>query len=418
MKLSIKRIQLKTVFVYLWIFLLILDCFSIYYKTIGYQVTQITNIIMTIAAFFLIERKTLTLEKKNVKALIYLMISFAFLFVFCDYKYLGFITGSAVPIILFYTFFSTNMSRTKIEQILVYYENIVLIISAVSLVLYLAGTVLSLVSPSNVLSATSVGWADFNYASYHGIYFEGQRTYIFGKTITRNIGIFLEAPVFAYVLITALYIELFMRKNARKIPFIILLATIVTTFSSTAIAISLILMFAFYYWNYMKHSWLKLLVPIFAILVSYAAITVVLDKLAIGNDSGAARLNDFMSCWIAFAANPLIGIGFNNVSGVNPYRILKIGTGMSSGIPYVFANGGIVHGLIYIVPAFIGVINMIARKRYLEPRFIGFVVVQTVLLTVIVTEYTLLAQFLLSISWLFIVNWKKFSKSSLEESIA
>lgn len=414
MKLSIKKIQSQTIFVYLWILILVLDCFSIYYRTLGYQTTQIANIVLTIVAFLVVGKNNLRVKKKNANVLICFITSFTYLLVFCDYKYLGFITGIVVPIILFYTFFSVNISRSKIEELLLCYENIILIIASISLIFYFGGTVLNLMSPSNILSASNIGWSDFDYKSYYGIYFEGQRTYFFGKTIIRNIGIFLEAPVFTYVLITAMYIELFMRNNVRKIPIIIFIVTTFTTFSSTAIAVSLILLFIAYYLNYMKRSWLKLFVPIIAIVVFYVAITVVLDKLSIGNDSGAARLDDFFSCWKAFAAHPLFGVGLNNVRGIDPFRAsYRMGgtAGMSSGIPFVFANGGIVHGLIYVLPAVVGVINGVKKKLDLEPKLIGFILVQVLLLTVIVTEYTLLALFFLAMSWFMIVNWRCFTES-------
>ncbi len=65
--------------------------------------------------------------------------------------------------------------------------------------------------------------------------FDTQTQSIFSGVITRNTGIFLEAPMYAYTLLCALYAELFISDEHRMPVIIILLITLVTTFSTTGI---------------------------------------------------------------------------------------------------------------------------------------------------------------------------------------
>lgn len=410
MKVKIKKLQLEKIVMYLWMLLLIIDCFSIYYKIAGYRITQVANIIITFIILLISKPFTLKTRKQNAYVLLYILLSFTFLILICDYKYVGFITGTVIPMVMFFCFFCINLTYNKIKWVLFCFENLILIIAGISLLFYILGTVYKFILPTSIYSASYVGWSDWNYNSYYGLYFEGHRTYFFGRTIIRNIGIFLEAPVFAYVLVLAIYIEMFLRKNTRKLSLMLLAFTIITTFSTTAIALTLILVFIYVYLNYMRYSWLKLLLPIVVIAVFFVVLTVILDKLAAGNDSGTDRMCDFIACWRAFAAHPLVGIGFNNVSGVDPYRDIFKGNrlgGMSSGIPFVFANGGIVHAMIYIFPMLIGGFNSMRKEKHLEYALEGFICIQTVLLFIIIVEYTLLAQFFLAMEWALAINWKK-----------
>ena len=78
--------------------------------------------------------------------------------------------------------------------------------------------------------------------SFHGIYFE--RTYeqfenLFGKTVVRNIGIFPESPMYDIGLITALFSEIFLKKKPSWIKSMVIIVTIITTFGTLAIMLSI-----------------------------------------------------------------------------------------------------------------------------------------------------------------------------------
>ncbi len=410
MKKPIRAFTINSLLLYIWVILLVVDCFSLYYKIYGYKLTQLANIGISVVMLVVLLFKNGRIGRYDFIFLCYLIVSFTYLIVVCNYQYMGFITGCAIPVILYYLYFSLGVNARRVADALFCFENIILVIAAVSLLFYIFGTLLHVISPSAYYSSTRIGWADFDYASYYGVYFEGQRTFFFGRTLVRNIGFFVEAPIFAYVLASALYIELFFRDKLRKSAFCILTLTIITTFSTTALSISVILVFVYYYNNHMNKSFLKLFVPIVLIIVMYVASKIVLDKVSVGNDSGSVRTDDVIACLKAFADNPLTGIGYNNMRGIDPYRggFRQNGlAGMSSGIPFVFASGGIVHGLIYVLPALIAIKRMIIARGKIPWKLYGFIFVQTALMTITVVEFTLLGMFFLALMWAMILHQKQ-----------
>ena len=158
----------------------------------------------------------------------------------------------------------------------------------------------------------------------------------------------------------------------------------------------------------MKKSLLKLLGPILLIVVLYFAGTIVADKLTIGNDSGSARKDDFIACLKTFINNPIIGTGYNNVRGVDPYRAAFRRTGkagMSAGIPFVFANGGFFHGMLYLSPIILTIYQAIRNQKNGNVKLLGFVVIQTILLIFTITEYTLLAELFLITEWFIAIHY-------------
>lgn len=399
---------------YLLMVILVLDCFSLYYKTIGYRTFQITCIGLIICLIILEFVNGRGISNSAIFFITYYIFVCTILLFISNYAYLGFFTGCVIPIVMFSIFISMKNDIYYTGKILSAFSNIIFVIACVSLVFYFAGSLYGLIRPTAFFSYSKIGWADFDYESYYGIYFEGQRTFFFGETILRNIGIFLEAPVFSYVLLTALYIEMFMRQKISKKRIIIFVATILSTYSTVGIALCVILIIFFYFKQASKKSFLKLLVPILIVIASYIVISVVGDKVSIDNDSGASRMDDLVACFKCFFDHPLGGVGYNLVRAIDPYRAANRqgGTaGMSAGIPFVLANGGIFYGSIYIVPMVLGLYRL--SKRTLNIERAGFIVFQFILLIEIVVEYTLLAQFFLVMSWLWVLSFNDQSDKRL-----
>lgn len=417
MALKLKKISINNYLLLIWSILLIVDCFTIYYKLIGYMGLQILNIIISsMILFFGNYRRRLVIKRVDIYFISYYLLICFLLFVFSDYNYLGFVSGCLIPIIIFYLIWGMNKTINKIEEFLYLFSQIIFVLCVISLLFYIFGSVLNLIEPTSVLSSLLIDWSDFDYKSYFGIYFEGHKTYFMGKTILRNIGIFVEAPVFTYVIINALYVEMFLKDNTNKIKIIMYVLTALSTYSTTSIALTVILVFIHIYLHYMKRSLLKLLVPIVFILSINIIYTVISDKLMIGNDSGSVRMDDLFACFKAFAAHPIFGIGYNALRALDPYRSAFRQTGlagMSAGIPYVLANGGILYGSIYLLPPIVAIFKYIKNKMDLQ--YTGFILLQAVLTTVIITEYTLLAECMLTISWYMILNISR--RNYVENSI-
>lgn len=410
LKICTKKFSVENILICCLCIILTLDCFSLYYKIIGYQVLQILAILVSAILILIACKNRCSINKYSAVMTIFTIIIYMFLFVFGDYKYVGYLTGIVLPNIFFFLILGICRYKDISRKLFKYYRCFVLILCIISLLFFIFGTLLGIIKSNNYYSAKQIGWAMFGYNSYYGMYFEGHKTFILGRTLIRNISIFLEAPIFTYVIINALYFEMFYSEKANNKVIFIFVLTALTTFSTTSIIVVALFTFIYIYKNYMKKSLLKIFLPIGLIIVFRVGITFISDKLSETNMSGVARLDDFMASWRAFFHNPLIGIGFNNVLGINKYRSLPL-TGMSCGIPFVFANGGIFHGMLYVLPTIIGGIRFALKKISIEG--LGFILTQLFLLTVIVTEYTMLGIMMLVISWYIAITPNEYFKSKL-----
>lgn len=394
------KIKINKIIIPIFALLHVVDCFSLYYELIGYQIIQIINMALLFLLVLINWNKFSMTRRESKYVLSYVSIVFI-LFIAGDFKHIGFITGHFIPCLLMLILLTCSNRNAIIRTYINSLCNVIFFVSFLSLLFYLIGTNLNIILPNAKYDYSTIGWADFDYKSYYGLYFEGQRTFFFGKTIIRNIGLFVEAPVFAYVLITALFCELFWKNKISIFRVAILSLTIISSFSTTGITICLILILVYLYQTKMKKSFWKLFAPIAFIVVVNITLTIVFDKLAIGNDSGSTRIDDLYACFKCFIHNPIIGRGFNDVKELDMYRSsfrLGIDAGVSNGLPFVLANGGVLFGIVYWGPMVIMTVKLINNK--VSKKMWGFVFVQFALLFFTITQYTLLAETLLVIAWI------------------
>ena len=110
------------------------------------------------------------------------------------------------------------------------------------------GSILKIIQPTGFYPYTEIEWGRNDYFDYYHVYCEGQTVYALGYSGIRNIALFVEGPMLTYTLSFALYYELFFREQgARKLYLIVMVATIITSFSTTGLLIVIALLYLRFY---------------------------------------------------------------------------------------------------------------------------------------------------------------------------
>ena len=229
--------------------------------------------------------------------------------------------GLCVPIILFYLICCMNGAKNSWDRYFSIFENIVVVLAAISLVFYFGGVVFNII-PGLSMQYYNNGWwySGTNYFYLHFVN-NWQTQTIFGTTFVRNIGIFMEAPSFSYVLLIAFWSTLFKHRTIRKRRVILLTVTLITTFSTKGLILGALLFFAFMYSRASDKArfWRRvrwILLPIIALTIGGFVIYVLATKVLQSADemgSWAIRLSDVYAAFTTWLDFPLFGCGFLNL---------------------------------------------------------------------------------------------------------
>lgn len=175
------------------------------------------------------------------------------------------LTASLLIVFVYYQHGKGNL-------LLASYANIVLIVAGVSLFFYFFGSILGLRIGA---IDTNYYWADNPHftTSYCYLYFHQplQDQIYLGHHVIRNTGIFTEAPGYTLFLLDGLIIELFVKKSKTFWRIGLILVTLLTTLSATAIllgALAVLISFLQYLQAQGKLN-LKIVIPALAGLRSY-----------------------------------------------------------------------------------------------------------------------------------------------------
>ncbi|MCB7087660.1 hypothetical protein LI019_01825 [Enterocloster bolteae] len=247
------------------------------------------------------------------------------------------------------------------------YIRIMVVIACCSLFFWLFGSVLKIISSAG---SVTFEWDWIRTAtSYHNLYYEPQTiNFIFFKGI-RNCAFFTEAPMYAFLLSTAYIIQrCYLVEN--RIITIILFITIITTFSTTAIIAVLLFEGLDFIMkknsNKLLNSVKPLLLPFaFAIVVGTIAF-MIMDKTTTGSYN--VRTDHLFGCLVLFIKSFPWGIGFGNRNLI--IEQLRYQQGLSVGIPYFIAMGGLSALLIFFIPCLFYLISAVKRKRWKNVAFV------------------------------------------------
>ena len=296
------------------------------------------------------------------------------------------------------------------------YVNVMYCISVISLFFFIFASCMHIIPKTGYYPYSMIHWGKVNYNDYFHIYNEGQHGDFGFYSGFRNIGIFLEAPMYTYCLVLALYFEFLFAEKRRKFIIVVFCITLVTTFSTTAyLCILLLLIYMFFYSKKINNN-IKTFGSIFVIIAGAAAGSVLYQqKMETAQASVLIRTDDIMAGLKCFVHNPIFGAGFNNVAAIDEYRSVdifkdlknlgyqrKISNTLSSGMLGVLSSGGILLGVWYVIPPVVSIIHMFSKKY--NKHYLFFILVNTLLLMVSVVHTRSLCTMIMAVNWFILLN--------------
>ena len=285
-------------------------------------------------------------------------------------------------VIAIYAFLQTANGFGRGTELLYKYRDIILIVAAVSLVFWVLGSTLGIISPTGVAYTT---WGAHNIASgvkavpsYYGVYFETQNLEdAFGALgyLTRNTAIFTEAPMCNFNFCMALLIELFFNPKPSKAKSVILVAAVLSTLSTTGYCMLAIALTAKYITSSggtSLRSLVILSIPLVLIAAAIAFQFLLEDKMSTG--SGIDRLRDFVIGLEAWSQRPLFGYGY----GAQTYY-MGFHYGFSNSITPILGHGGLFLAAPYVYCIVQWCRTCIKEKDFLKFLFfINFIFIFTI----------------------------------------
>lgn len=255
-----------------------------------------------------------------------------------------------LPMIWMYLNIRKRAGIDAYHSLFIKYSNIVVCIAIISLIMWLLGSILHIISPTaQIPNDWTMDGLMKLIPTYYGIYFETQSFSIFGIEGWRNTGIFNEGPMYNMVLCTALLIECFIRKNTSKKRIILLILTIISTVTTTGQMFLLMLAFVWIYKNMSsKNKLLFWAIAPIALYGIYTAASVILEEkyaFRSGASSMDIRSGSIMGGIDIGLEHPILGIGLFTKKLVYSSQILD----HSNSLFELFAVGGLYVVALYII---------------------------------------------------------------------
>lgn len=416
---NFKKINVKSIIEYILCFLLILSCGSVFdnMTNANFYISEIFMVLLFLYVLLFLFPKF----RKQKKTFLKFIIFFAFYVV---YQAIYILVHRNMPNMIVYTFklviiflllmmFYLFSNKDKINDIIRKISKIIIIISIISIFFFALGSYLKIIQPTNKVQ---IEFGNNNRAinSYFNIYFEAQETSIFGDYRIRNCAIFVEAPMFTIGLLIAISYELFLNKEKkRKRNIILLFITILTTMSTTGIAvgsglIALKIMYVIFNKNrtYKGKKVLKLITISFIIVLGIISFIVIKDKW--NSPSFMLRIDDYLAGYKAWEDHKIFGNGYQNYEAVQNHMSERVfnNMGQSNSISNLFAEGGLWIGAVYTIPVIYLLVKNFKYKKYNNIMFI---------LTLILIFCTIIFTYSIMIINFIAYGWSRILKKGEEE---
>ena len=364
---------------YLFVISLILTESTMYGVMKEFYANGITDftfrIICLAITFFLIIISILEgrqyVRRIDIKFIIVFILFWMFYLINSRYNINAYLENFFIPFILF--LFLVILHQNFFERFFNKYVNIIYIISVISLIFYFGGTILKIVPSESLEYYNNGAWNQGFHYFYLNFINEWQTQEIFGKSFIRNVGIFMEAPGFAFPLIMSLWWELFEKNNICKERIGVFLVTIVTTFSTKALGIAIVLVFVYLYSKKVdkKSFWKKIRPFFFPVIFGVGfilGIYILKQKVLTTGESGSwfIRKNDIVVAYYVWKKYPIFGAGFYNLQEMyNNYPNGRLNGAPTMGILNILAYGGIYTLIGYAVC----LKNYLKKERFRKEKY-------------------------------------------------
>ena len=385
--------------------LIILECNSVYSRLYNTNNSISIWLIIVLGLLIIIS----LIKRKNVKRINILIPFFIFYFMYIGIYMLHmsefserFIYLFIISLPMFILYYS--LDKNNIMRLLTAMANTIFFLCFVSILFWLSGSILNIIKP------TGTAIIDWGYIktiqSYHNIYFETQYAGFFNLFLTRNSGIFAEAPMHSLVLTTGLMTNTLVCKEKSKFKNIILCLGILSTLSTAGIIIAIVVLGFDFVISRKKKTNDLLLYLILALIIT--VIVIVLSFVIIDEKSSSisylTRIDDYISCINAWKTHLIFGNGFNNELAIRNYMSqFRVGNmGLSNSLLTLLALGGLYLSNLYIIPFIISLKYYIRKNK----KIIFYIFMILALFIVLIFHYKVLIINYLAIGYSLIFNRK------------
>lgn len=400
---------------YILLTIILIECNSVYSQLYRYHY-YIRGSLIAIAILILLIFLVLGNKKKQVNTNI--ILNSIFYVLACSIIMLlnsDKLNGKIIIILIFMCFlplmllYISCLNRYELRSFLDKFVQIVFIISAVSLFFWIFGSVLKLISPINQLK---VVWGKpytlmDNYAF---VYFDSKQVQdwvVTNMLIPRNISIFAEAPMFAFVILVAMifnnnFNSCILNKNKRIIN-IIFIITLFSTISVTGVVCGLLLIFSnlMKFYNNLttcKKKIFIIILVVFMLICLPTCIDLVQNKMS--TSSTSARIMDLKNGFHVFTENPFIGKGIGHSRQFEDN--VETGYGYSNTIIPALTDGGMILTIIYLSPLIVYAIYIVKSKK-INIYDIVMLLVYLIIIFTIAVQYRMLLMLLVCIIYYYFI---------------
>lgn len=203
--------------------------------------------------------------------------------------------------------------------------------------------------------------------NYHNLYYSSPQQYVdwIGQGVRRNIGIFVEGPMFMLTLILALLFCFITEKEyqIKKWKIVGIILALISTASITGYTFLIIIIGIRLVQNNKKIE-NRIIIGLMAGVFSFIGIYFFL-KMKSDTASFLIRVDDYLTGLKAWRSSPLIGIGYENdvvlKSFMSASRLFN--TGFSNTIFSILAYGGLIFIIPFTIPVIRGIYLSSKRKN-------------------------------------------------------
>lgn len=256
------------------------------------------------------------------------------------------------PFILFFLICSIRGAEETFRNLIGKYANVIFIIAVISLIFYFFGTLIPIIHGTPMRYYNNGEWNEG--VNYYYLSFVNNWQYrtIFGIKLLRNVGIFMEAPGFAFPLCLALWWELFGKNKPSKLKCIIYVIVAVTTISMKSCIFAVIILALYILFKIFRVQKYIQKKPHICFIFGVAIIVICLlivvflkmglfDKVSqLG--SIEIRLQDEIGAFKTWLDYPWMGVGYYNLQEIYTHITPVRTTGdCTAGLFNILAYGGV-----------------------------------------------------------------------------
>lgn len=234
-------------------------------------------------------------------------------------------------------------------RILFVIERVMIVISVVSVILWIGSNLLELWGMNEDVF---VQWGGKYYNTNYLNMCLRRWDPMYVCDIEKNLGIFCEPPMFGLMLGFSIYTELFLKKKTNILTVLVFLIALLSSRAILGIMICAVAFFLKLVEMMQGKKYAKYVIC--GAVLAAAAVIVGLAMFKMGNESGSFRthIDDFVAAFKCWTNYPIFGCGYGNQDPITEYMsaFRADNLGVSNSIAVTLAEGGIVLWLYYVIP--------------------------------------------------------------------